>query len=124
MGRITPLFMGIFLALAVPAAMGEDYRYTGKMLRDPFTDPGSVVSAEDEFSQFEKLVGQLKIEGILYDFDDPKVIIDGKIYGLDEKVGKVGKIARIEREGVALESGGKEFFIQLTGRKPSNENNV
>jgi len=52
------------------------------------------------------------LEGILWDAQDPKAMINGRILGIGEKVGS-GEITDIQRTSVTIKTGTKEKVYRL-----------
>ena len=115
--RRAALFLcaSLLAAPAVQAAVAE-IKYTGKTMRDPFMDAAEVKTAVDESAAMQQSVSAMTLQGILYNMDNPVAIIDGKFYRVGSRLG-AGQVTRIEREGVTVSQGGKQFTIKQSRGK-------
>ena len=108
------------LLLAGTSAFAEVH-YTSSGLRDPFVDPGQKTASEDNPDKADEALGKLPLNGILFSAENPRAIINNKIYAPDDKIGRKGKIVSIEKDRVRILSNGKEIVIKLTMGKNKNE---
>lgn len=114
------LLIGAVILLSTTGLFAE-VSYKGNGLRDPFVDPAgafSAVVAPDP--GIENAVKALKLQGVMYSTDNPRAFISGKIYSIGDEIGAL-KVANIEREGVKLSAGGKEYVLKQTPRKTSDD---
>jgi hypothetical protein len=112
------------LALLSSATAMADAAYTGWSKRDPFTDSAETAAASAAPRQIvspEAIGKNIQVTGISYSETNPKAIVNGKVLGIGDEVGKLGRIARIERDGIAMNVNGQEFFFKQTLGKPTNE---
>jgi hypothetical protein len=103
----------VSLAQQPEAAAQPDTEYTAKGKRDPFVDllpkdlpPGALPVAEDENLE----PPEMKIQGIFWGGKFSQAIINDKVY----KAGDVlenATIVRIEKEGVTIRLGSREFRV-------------
>ena len=107
------------LMTGVVTASAAEMRYTGADLRDPFVTL-SQEKPVDEFLLVEQRLKSMNVEGLLLSPTNPRAIIGGKIYRIGSVL-DVGKISRIDKEGVAVTVNGREVVIEQKIRKPIHE---
>ena len=110
------IFCGVLLAGGT--AVNAEVRYTGKTFRDPFMDTAEIRPA-DETTVMQQSIDSMNVQGILYAMDNPVAIINGKIYRVGSRLG-AGQVISIEKSGVTIAQGGKQFTIKQ-GRGKTND---
>lgn len=114
--RASTIFFAFFVFFPVAgSAQGEEAHYTGKAFRDPFMDASETKPADDNVA-LQQSINSMTVQGILYAMENPVAIINGKIYRVGSRLG-AGQIVRIEKEGVTLSQGGKQFTIKQSRGK-------
>ena len=108
------IFCSVLLS-AGPAQSAELVQYTGRAFRDPFVDE-SEIKPVDETVAIQQSIDGMTVQGILYAMDNPVAIIDGKIYRVGSRLAG-GQVVKIEKEGVTVSQGGKQFTIKQTRGK-------
>ena len=99
-------------------AQSAEVKYSGKALRDPFMDTTEIKPVDDT-AAVQQSIDSMSVQGVLYDIDNPVAIISGKIYHVGSPLG-VGKVARIEKEGVTISQNGKQFTIKQSRGKTND----
>jgi hypothetical protein len=92
--------------------------YTAQELRDPFRNtlppPVKIEQAITKAQAIEKAPPPppvLHVQGLLWGGQEPKAIINGKVYGIDDTVSQA-RILRIDRAGVTIEHLGKAIVYE------------
>ena len=121
-GRVC-LWAGLLCALWAPPAAAE-VAYSGSGTRDPFTyPPPEVVAPAQQPVNVDAIGKSLQVTGISYSEENPRAIINGKIVAIGDIVGKLGKLTRIERDGVTINMNGKEYFFKQAFKQTQGKSN-
>ena len=106
----TVLSLMTLLILTAAPAQSAEIRYTGMSGRDPFAAPVDRKTGEDP-SAAEKKLRSFVIQGIVASADNPRALINGKIYRVGSELLPGAKITRIVKAGVFVMSGDKEILL-------------
>ena len=105
------------------ASVSSAVEYTGKTLRDPFTDfskpPEPPPDKPAKPVETEQAIQTLDLQGVFFGGKKPRAIINGKIVEEGVKL-PVGKLEKINKDGVTVLYNNKTYELRLKERK-SNE---
>ncbi len=116
MRRAYGLITVFCLSMTASAIAATPVPYTGKQYRDPFIDKKEV-KVVDESATIQQSIESMNVQGILYNMENPVAIIDGRIYRIGNRIGGGGQVVKIEKGGVTVAQGGKQFTIKQTRGK-------
>lgn len=109
-----------------PSAPSTPAAYAAHDVRDPFTslfpEPREERSPQDATapppvdSQPVRPAPPLRIHGLVWGGTEPKAIINGNVYGVDDVVVEGGKILSIDSNGVTVDLEGSPFVYSVPQR--------
>ena len=95
-------------------AQAAAVEYTGRSFRDPFSDPATDNTVTDNAVQMQKMIASYVVQGVLFDSEHPKAIVNGAIVQVGSQL-KLGKIIWIGKEGVTVLYNQKELLLRPKG---------
>ena len=103
------IFSSLFIAgvgflLATPL---EAVEYTGRSVRDPFDSANQGMTVKDEI-----VAMNLSLEGLVWNSDKPRAIINGQIVKVGQKVVEA-EVLDIKKDGVKMRYKGMDFYLRL-----------
>ncbi len=112
-----PLVLLGALFVLWPASPLPAIEYTGKSLRDPFSDKNAGAATAQVISTAQaSQISSVDLQGIvLSPGKPPRAIIDGAIVTVGSSV-KMGQVKNITKEGVTITYNAQDYFLPDKGR--------
>ncbi len=120
---IIAMFLGYLFAVNEPQDIAQGLQrpiveYQAERLKDPFQSAltGEKVGEVQKEGGASAQPPDLRVQGIVWGGNAPQAIVNDKVVNAGDNIGEA-KIIKIDKEGVLVSSGGRQYFFSSPAQK-------